>query len=57
MSPTLTHTTEIRREQGQTMAEYSVVLSLITVTVVGAVALLSGSFTALLGQVSGLLGG
>jgi len=50
-------TIEIRDEQGQTMTEYGVVISLITLTIVATIALLGSQFGAILGRVGGLLGG
>jgi Flp pilus assembly pilin Flp len=47
---------QIRREDGQTMAEYGVVLAVITAMCVGALTLLSGNVTAALVRVAGLVG-
>ncbi len=44
-----------RREQGQTMTEYAVVLAVITPFIVAALALLSDSFVARLEAVTGFL--
>jgi Flp pilus assembly pilin Flp len=41
-------------DDGQTMAEYSIVLTVITLTVVGAVALLSGSVISSIERVAAL---
>jgi Flp pilus assembly pilin Flp len=46
----------LRNEQGQTMAEYGVVLAVITAMVFGALTLLSGNVTAALTRVAGLVG-
>ncbi|MDX6514888.1 MAG: Flp/Fap pilin component [Gaiellaceae bacterium] len=45
----------LRREEGQTMAEYGVVLAVITIGAVGAFGLLSGGITASISKVTGLL--
>jgi len=45
----------LRREEGQTMAEYGVVLAVITIAVVGAISLLSGNVRAAITHVAGLL--
>ena len=44
-----------RREEGQTMAEYGVVLAVITALVIGALTILSGNITAAVEGVAGLL--
>jgi Flp pilus assembly pilin Flp len=44
-----------KREDGQTMAEYGVVLAVITVAVIGALTLLSGNIEAALTQVAGAI--
>lgn len=44
------------REEGQTMAEYGVVLAVITIAVFGALALLSGNIVAALERVAGFIG-
>ncbi|MGE5691822.1 MAG: hypothetical protein ACM33B_14810 [Pseudomonadota bacterium] len=44
-----------RSEQGQTMAEYAVILAVITAAVVAALALLSGNIAAVLARVAGVL--
>jgi len=44
-----------RREEGQTMAEYGVVLAVITVAAVAAFGLLSGGIQASIGKVTALL--
>lgn len=46
----------LRNEQGQTMAEYGVVLAVITALVFGALALLSGNIITALTRVAGLVG-
>ena len=45
-----------RREDGQTMAEYGVVLALITLAVVGAVGALALAISGKLGNVTNILG-
>jgi Flp pilus assembly pilin Flp len=45
-----------RHEDGQTMAEYGVVLAVVTAMVFGALALLSGNITTALVRVAGLVG-
>ena len=44
-----------RREEGQTMAEYGVVLAVITIAVFGALALLSGNIVSALTRVAGYI--
>ena len=44
--------TSLKREEGQTMAEYGVILAVITVAVLGALALLSGNITAAINRVA-----
>jgi Flp pilus assembly pilin Flp len=44
-----------RREEGQTMAEYGVVLAVITVATVGIFTALSGGITATINRAIGLL--
>jgi Flp pilus assembly pilin Flp len=44
-----------KREEGQTMAEYGVVLAVITIGVVGALGLLSGAISDALNRVIGFL--
>jgi Flp pilus assembly pilin Flp len=46
-----------RREEGQTMAEYGVVLAVITLAVVGAITLLSDNVRNALEQVAGIMPG
>ena len=41
-----------RREEGQTMAEYAVVLAVITIAVFGALGLLSGNIVGAIGRVA-----
>ena len=43
------------REDGQTMAEYGVVLAVITIAVFGALALLSGNIVAAVNRVAGYI--
>ena len=45
-----------RREEGQTMAEYGVVLALITLAVVGAIGVLALAISGKLGSISNILG-
>jgi Flp pilus assembly pilin Flp len=47
---------QIRRQDGQTMAEYGVVLAVITALVFGALTLLSGNIVSALTRVAGLVG-
>ena len=47
--------TSLKREEGQTMAEYGVVLAVITIGVVAALGLLSGAITGAIEQVIGFL--
>ena len=42
----------IKREEGQTMAEYGVVLAVITIAVFGALALLSGNIVSAINRVA-----
>ena len=44
-----------RREEGQTMAEYGVVLAVITIAVFGALTLLSGNITNAISRVAGFI--
>jgi Flp pilus assembly pilin Flp len=44
-----------RREEGQTMAEYGVVLAVITIAVFGALALLSGNIVGAINRVAGYI--
>lgn len=44
-----------KREEGQTMAEYAVVLAVITVLVVGAIVALSTGIVNKLGEVTGII--
>lgn len=44
-----------KREDGQTMAEYGVVLAVITIAVFGALALLSGNIVGAITEVAGYL--
>ena len=45
----------LRREEGQTMAEYGVVLAVITLTVIGAITLLSGNVRSAIESVANVL--
>jgi Flp pilus assembly pilin Flp len=47
---------QVKREDGQTMAEYGVVLAVVTALVFGALALLSGNIVTALTRVAGLVG-
>jgi Flp pilus assembly pilin Flp len=42
----------VKREEGQTMAEYGVVLAVITIAVFGALALLSGNIVSAVNRVA-----
>jgi Flp pilus assembly pilin Flp len=44
--------TSLRREEGQTMAEYGVILAVITATIIGALLLLSGNIETVLNRVA-----
>ena len=44
-------------ETGQTMAEYGVMLALITLGVVGALTILDGAIVGMFGRITGFLGG
>ena len=46
-----------KREEGQTMAEYGVVLAVITLAVIGAITLLSSRVRAAISNVAGILPG
>ena len=46
----------LTREDGQTMAEYGIVLSVIAIAVLGALALLSGGVVNALSRVAGYIG-
>lgn len=46
-----------RAEHGQTMAEYSVIVALITLAVVAGFALLNGAVLSMFGRISGYLTG
>jgi Flp pilus assembly pilin Flp len=46
-----------RKEDGQTMAEYGVVLAVITIAAVGALTLLSGGITKAIGNVTSVITG
>ena len=48
--------TWLTREDGQTMAEYGVVLSVIAIGVLGALALLSGGIVSAITRVAGYIG-
>ena len=43
-----------RKESGQTMAEYGVILALVTLAVIGSMTLLSGNISATLSAVAGV---
>jgi Flp pilus assembly pilin Flp len=45
----------LKREEGQTMAEYGVVLAVITIAVFGALALLSGNIVSAINRVAGYI--
>ena len=45
-----------RRNDGQTMAEYAVILSVISILVVGALLLLSGNITTVIGRIADAIG-
>ena len=47
----------VKREEGQTMAEYGVVLAVITLAVIGAITLLSDNVRSALEQVAGIMPG
>jgi Flp pilus assembly pilin Flp len=44
-----------RRQDGQTMAEYAVILSVITITVVAALVLLTGNISTVINRVAGFI--
>ena len=46
-----------RRQEGQTMAEYGIVLAVITIAVIGAITLLAGNIRSALESVAGILPG
>jgi Flp pilus assembly pilin Flp len=48
--------TDMRSERGQTMAEYGVVIALITLGVVAAFTLLNAAVLGMLGRIAGYLG-
>lgn len=47
----------VKREEGQTMAEYGVVLAVITLAVIGAITLLSDNVRSAIENVAGILPG
>ncbi len=47
--------TSLHKEEGQTMAEYGVVLAVITLLIVGTLTALSGGINGALGRVTGFL--
>ena len=49
--------THWRKEEGQTMAEYGVVLAVITIAVIGAITLLSDNVRNAIEQVAGIMPG
>ncbi len=51
------HPTRLADESGQTMAEYGVMIALITLGVVGAFMLLNGAVLGMFGRIAGFLGG
>ena len=51
-----TSATSLRREEGQTMAEYGVILAVITAAIIAALVLLSDNILAVLEQVAGAIG-
>jgi Flp pilus assembly pilin Flp len=50
------HTHHLSDESGQTMAEYGVMIALITLGVVGAFMLLNGAVLGMFGRIAGFLG-
>jgi Flp pilus assembly pilin Flp len=46
---------DVRSERGQTMAEYAVVLAVITLVVIGAVQLLGGNISTAVDKVAGYI--
>jgi Flp pilus assembly pilin Flp len=44
-----------KREEGQTMAEYAVVLAVVTLLVIGAILVLSGNISKEIGKVADIL--
>jgi len=48
---------QLKREEGQGMAEYGLILVLVAVALIGAFVALSGGISSVLGQVTGELGG
>jgi Flp pilus assembly pilin Flp len=48
---------DLKREEGQTMAEYGVLLAVITLTVVGAMMVLSGAMSNAFESIAGILPG
>ena len=51
------HTIELHDERGQTMAEYGLMLALVTLATVSAFSLLGSDVSALLGRIAGFIGG
>lgn len=47
--------TRLRREEGQTMAEYAVVLAVVTLLVIGAITLLSTNIGNEISKIAGIL--
>ncbi len=56
MTSFFTYLKALRREEGQTMAEYGVVLAVITLAVFVALGILSGRIVDALNRVAGILG-
>jgi Flp pilus assembly pilin Flp len=50
-----TFLTRVKREEGQTMAEYAVVLAVITLLVIGAITLLSTNIGNEISKIAGVL--
>jgi Flp pilus assembly pilin Flp len=46
---------DVRSEKGQTMAEYAVVLAVITLVVIGAIQLLGGNISSAVSRVAGYI--
>jgi Flp pilus assembly pilin Flp len=50
-----TQIARLRREEGQTMAEYAVVLGVVTLLVIGAITLLGTNITSALNRIAGYI--
>ena len=50
-----TQIARLRREEGQTMAEYAVVLGVVTLLVIGAITLLGTNITTALSRIAGYI--